>query len=166
MNKTFLKTKLIFLLIAVISLFCGTINTFANDINIYLNGEIIPPLEYQHQGAIIENETLYLPLRNIFEAIGATVIYDDEDNIEIVHGGIGKVYFKNVVGEEKLQTENDEFALTNATFVKNNRILIVKEALTYIFNADVNYTDDSVYIEYEECPDIFELDFSNIEMED
>lgn len=154
-----MKNKLLSVFFALIL----TVNTsvFADEIKIFLNGQEIPPLPEQHQSAIIKDDILYLPLRNVFEAMGADVIYNSEDDLETVSGGAGIIYYANNIGEQKLYVNGNEYNLGYATIKVNNRVLIIPDALKYIFNANVNYSNFKVDISYSEDSSIWNIDYSD-----
>ena len=163
-NILFSATKKLLLLVLLVSfLLINATLVYADSIKLYLNGEEIAPLPEDHQEAIYENGVLYLPLRNVFEAIGAQVIYDAED-AEMVYGGMGNIYYINNIGDIKLVTNENEYTLSNKTIIVNNRTLIVKEALNYIFGAEVVCENNNVNILYENDDSIWEVDLSNVDL--
>jgi len=146
----------------IIAIMLSVICVGAQQYDIYLNGNKVEPLTENHQGAINIDGVVYMPLRNIFEAIGASVMYSDED-IPCVSGGMGTIYFSNDIGKTKLVTNAGETDLPFGTMIKNNRSLIVKEGIEFVFGANVSVSDNRIDISYSEKEGIDVIDFSNLE---
>ena len=93
----------------------------------YLNGTEIAPLPEQHQGAVVQDGTLYLPLRNVFEAMGAIVEYDN--TYEEISGGLGGMDYYTTVGAYKVIINGSVYVLEAPVITINNRALVVPQAI-------------------------------------
>jgi len=130
--------KIISLLIILFSI---SMSANATEIKICLNGKIIPPLPENHQPAINdENGITYFPLRNIFEAMGAIVSWDEE--LQTISGGKGSINYEIQYENSTLIVNNKKTTLNNY-MILNNRFLTTDDVISACFNASSNYDVES-----------------------
>ena len=133
----------------------------AGEIALYLNGVEIPQLEENHQFAHVENGTIYLPLRNIFEAMGAMVEWDGENKVITCRGTVNFLVY---IGEGRMLLNDDEVSLDISTKLFNDRTFIEKSVIEKAMKATVTFDDSAnrVDITYDENYGM-EIDFSGLE---
>jgi len=113
----------------------------AEEIKIHLNGEIVPPLPEKHQTAIKnENDIMFLPLRNIFEAMGAVVIWSDDS--KTVYGGKGTMNYEIQYDNSLLIVNGTKIKLNYSPVFLNDRILTTDTVINSCFNANIEYDND------------------------
>ena len=137
-------------------------NVFANEITMYLNGTEIAPLPEQHQGAVVQDGTLYLPLRNVFEAMGAIVEYDN--TYEEISGGLGGMDYYTTVGAYKVIINGSVYVLEAPVITINNRALVVPQAIVDCFGAAVDWNAGENRVDITYTPDsetLFTINITN-----
>ncbi|MEJ8553066.1 stalk domain-containing protein [Tepidibacter sp. Z1-5] len=124
--------KILLISICVMLLFTGVI--YAKDINeIILNGEVMTfPVE-----PINEKGTTLVPMRTIFEALGATVIWNSEDkSVSAVKDDINVcLQLDSFIAKIK----DEEFTLEVAPKVVNGTTLVPIRFVTETFGGDVDW---------------------------
>ena len=154
-----MKRVLSIVLALVLTASFGSAVCAAEEIKLYLNGNEIQPLEENHQYAHIENGTVYLPLRNIFEAMGALVEWYGDNEVVTCRGIVNfSVYF----GEKRMILNDEEIYLSSTTKVLEDRAFIEKAVIEKAMNAYVNDNNpNNIYITYDENYGM-EIDFSGL----
>jgi len=131
MFKRLISILLILLMIMPASL------TFAqkDEVPVYLDGEKI----VFDQNPIIENDRTLVPLRKIFESLGATVNYDEAN--EVVSGEKDGIAISLKIGEDKAIVDGKEVALDVPAKVVNSRTLVPLRFISEAFGDHVEWDD-------------------------
>ena len=131
--------KKITLLLLVFCLSLSVFTTAAGDgeITVCINGEQVlfdvPPQTI--------NDRTMVPMRAIFEALGATVDWDEEEqSITSTHGGI-TIYM--AVGNPVMRVDGEEITLDAAPVKINDRTLVPVRAVAESFEAEVLWDEDA-----------------------
>ncbi len=118
-----------------------------NSIAVYVNGTKVS----SDIGAVVEDGTLMLPFRSVFEALGYTVQYIPWDDACV----LARRGLKNVsatIGSDEIYSEGGIEKLPASVKIENDRTLIPAEAFSDVWskelNIDLTWSDgaDSVYI--------------------
>ncbi len=114
----------------------------SNEIKVYLDGK---QLAFQVQPEIIEGRTL-VPVREIFESMGAVVTWDDKQQTIIATRGENVVVLN--IGEKDASKDGKSIQLDVAPQIVGNRTLVPLRFISETFGADVKWNDKSsaVYI--------------------
>ena len=120
---------------------------------VYVNGDALtvdtPPY--------IKNDRTMVPMRAIFEALGAEVTWDDatktavavKDKVEIVsEDGIEKLHktqveVKITIGENVLYKNGEAITLDAAAEITNNRTMVPVRAISEAFGCTVNWDNET-----------------------
>ncbi len=140
--------KILSLLIAavlVLSVFASMTTVFAEDaaskvITVTLNGT---PINFADQTPIMRSDRVLVPMRAIFEAMGAEITWEGEtqtvwaskDDLVVAVQIDNNVLFKNV-GSKPAQIPLDVPAI-----VENDRTMVPVRAITEAFGAKVDWDD-------------------------
>ena len=125
-------------------------NAFASqeevyDIGIQLNGEA---LDLSGEQPVIRNNRVFLPLRPVFEGIGADVTYDENEEV-IVAEKDGKTV-EITVGSRMLKvTEGattESVATDAASFVEDGRAYIPVRFAAQAFGCDVGWDNENMTV--------------------
>ena len=117
---------------------------FPDDYDIEYRGEL---LTFDVPPAIIDGEVL-LPLRKVFQSMGAKVDWDDEKRTATVTKGNVELVLE--AGSSTLLRNGDEVELDIPPQIVNNRLLVPLQALSYGFGARANWDErkNSVWVWY------------------
>ena len=115
-----------------------------SDITVELNGE---ELEFDQPPIIVDNRTL-VPLRVIFEALGATV--DWEQETQTVYSELYGTTISLKIGDDVMYKNGSPIKLDVPARVVNNRTLVPIRAIAEAYGASVDWDQDTktVIIEY------------------
>ena len=141
-----------------------TSTAFADEITMYLNGTEIAPLEEAHQPAIVQDGILYLPMRNVFEAMGAVVRWSSLG--QIISGGMGGMNYETGIGKYVVTVNGEDMEIEAPVLLLNDRTLILPKVVTDCFGADVEWleSDSQVNITYTpENSTIMTIDLTDLE---
>ncbi len=141
--------KKIISILSVISLFIPTTAFASRQVRVELN---CLELEFDQPAIISENRTL-VPLRKIFESLGATVSWDDATRTAISTKGDRTVSI--TIGTNQLIVNGDTVELDVPAKIINNRTLVPLRAISEAYNCDVLWNDSEGLV------DIFDLTFTN-----
>lgn len=129
---------LTFCMLMSISAFAEVSVPVNGDIDVHLNGEKI---DFEDVNAQIKNGEVFIPLRTVFEKIGASVMWIDDTSTIIASYNENKLITQ--IDNNFVFFNNDKtIELKFAPFIVNNRTLISSEVLTEFFDADVQYGED------------------------
>jgi len=133
-----LNKKLLSLLLVILSLFVINCNISANEqeIKVCFNGI---KLEFDVQPQIVDSKTM-VPLRKIFETLGANVEwFEESQEIKATKGDlILKLQINNII-----MTKNDqELILDVPPLIINGRTLVPVRAVAEAFDADVEWDEE------------------------
>ena len=129
----------------ILMLLMGFAASASDEIKLYLNGNEIPKLEENHQFAHVENGAVYLPLRNIFEAMGALVEWDGENEVITSRGVINFTVYvgQNLMILTDMNRSNDEILLKITTKIVDGRTFVGKDVVENVMGATVNFDENS-----------------------
>lgn len=100
-------------------------------VKVVLNGK---PLVFDVQPAVVKGRTM-VPMRAIFEELGAIVNWDGDN--EIVTAVKGMDVVKAAIGDENIQINGDYKEMDIAPFVENGRTLVPVRFISEAFGCDV-----------------------------
>ena len=129
MKKIISLTLLVGIMVLAMS-----VPTFAsNSVDVNINGE---KLEVTDVKAEIVDGELFVPLRAVFEKLGATVMWIEENATIIVSADDYKVIAQ--IGNNKVFLNNDNvIELEKAPYIVNNRTLISPVVFKEIYNIEI-----------------------------
>lgn len=135
--------KFTLLLILCISLFFPSALAETDNITVLINGETLnSPIPAQ----LVNNRTM-LPMRAVFEKLGAHVTWINDDEIIFADKGDTLVTFKIGVPQMVVQTasnsENTVIELDTAPFISGDYTLVPVRAAAEAFNAQVGWIDET-----------------------
>ncbi len=133
------KLLSVILLIAAIM----TLSVFADDVKpvtVTLNGAIVDCASYGQEATIVDGRTL-VPLRAIFDALGATVEWDKET--ETVTSVLGQTEISITIGESKLLKNGEEIPLDVPAQIMNGRTLVPVRAISDSFGVAVDWDGET-----------------------
>ena len=120
------------LLCVVLCVGMCNISAFAEEeIKIYVNGNIV---EFD-QLPVIENGRTLVPVRGVFEALGAEVSYDNG----VVNGSKGSTKVVINVGSDKAYVDDEEKTLDVPAKIENGRTLVPLRFIGEAFGDDVHW---------------------------
>lgn len=144
MEGFLMKRKIISLLLTIFLISGIATPTLAadNDIKVLLDGEEI---DFDVSPQLIQNRTM-VPLRAIFEALGATVIW--EDTTQTVSAQRGTDIVTATIGQVNMQVNNEIKEMDIAPLIINGRTLVPARFVAEAFNCKVNWDGENriVYI--------------------
>ena len=129
------KIHLSFLIILSILLF--SINVYADNISVTLNGVT---LDFDVQPQIISDRT-FVPMRKIFESLGATVSWDDET--KTVTGRRNDSVVNLSIGSNILIKNGNPKMLDVAPTIIDSRTLVPVRAIAESFDCEVEWIAES-----------------------
>ena len=127
--------KIISLTFIVVTLLMNmSVSAFAdNFVDIHINGE---KLEVTDVNAQIVDGEVFVPLRAVFEKLGATVMWIGDNSTIIVSAGEDKVVAQ--IGNNKVFLNNDRvLELEKAPYIVNNRTLISPVVFKEIYDVEI-----------------------------
>lgn len=128
--------KLAVLLTAIMTM--SSVPAFASEhISVLVDGKQVI---FDQQPMIKEDRTL-VPLRGIFEAMGASVTWIDET--KTVFAEKRMTYVSLQIGRKTLQKDNKEIALDVPAQIINERTMVPARAVAEAFDADVKWDADT-----------------------
>lgn len=128
-----MKKLLSFILVAVmLSVACFA----ADDVTVKLNGEVVDCAAYGQPATIVEGRTL-VPLRAIFEALGATVEWDQAT--KTVSSELDGTSIKLTIGENTLYKNGEGVTLDVPAMIMNGRTLVPARAIAEAYGVGVEW---------------------------
>ena len=131
MKKLLTKILIVVMLVSVFS--CVT--AMAADITVYVDGSQV----YFDQAPIIENSRTLVPLRAIFEKLGATV--DWNNTTRTVTATKGDTTIKLTIGEEVLYKNGQVIKIDCPAKIVNSRTLVPVRAVAESFGCEVTWNN-------------------------
>lgn len=126
--KKFLGIILAVLMLATVA--------FAADITVTLNGEVVDCESYGSPATIVEGRTL-VPLRAIFEALGASVEWDQATRT--VSSSLGEDSIALTVGSNALIKNGEEITLDVPAQIINDRTMVPARAIAEAYGVGVEW---------------------------
>ncbi|MDR7871372.1 MAG: copper amine oxidase N-terminal domain-containing protein [Tissierellaceae bacterium] len=131
------KTHLLIVLIMVLNILMSIPTFAAQAINVNVDGNLI---EFDVQPTIIEGRTL-VPLRAIFEVLGAEVEWDGKN--QIITGKREDTTVKLQIDNSIAQVNNEEITLDVPAKLVSGRTLVPVRFISESLGADVNWDGDT-----------------------
>ena len=147
-----------FLTIVLMLCMCLAIGVFADEakpVTVTLNGETVDCASYGQEATIVEGRTL-VPLRAIFEALGASVEWNAETRT--VDSKLGETEISLTIGENKLIKNGEEIALDVPAMIMNGRTLVPVRAVSESFGVNVEWDGEKRIVTLSEIADETEPD--------
>lgn len=130
-----------------------------NNINVILNGNNL----VFDQSPIIESGRTLVPMRTIFEAMGATIVWDEVT--QSVFAKKGNVNFKLQIGNNIAYKNDTEITLDVAPVILNGRTLVPVRFVAESLNAKVDWDDKNSSVIIQETKDTPEGINPNVQIE-
>lgn len=130
--KKFLSVILLISAIFTLSVFAEE----AKPVTVTLNGKTVDCASYGQEATIVEGRTM-VPLRAIFEALGASVEWNQET--KTVTSNLGGTEIFLTIGENKLIKNGEEIALDVPAMIMNGRTLVPVRAVSESFGVAVEW---------------------------
>lgn len=128
--------KTISIILSIMLLMSTIISVYANDdIKVTLDGK---QLTFDVAPQIINNRTM-VPLRAIFEALGATVEWDNDT--QTVTAKKSEITIKLTINDPKMYVNNNVIALDSPACLVNGRTLVPVRAVSEAFGVSVKWDD-------------------------
>ncbi|MDY4975384.1 MAG: copper amine oxidase N-terminal domain-containing protein, partial [Clostridia bacterium] len=115
----------------------GTIKLTIGSDKLYKNDEVIT-LDVPAQ---VQNDRTLIPLRAIFEALGAQVDWDEET--QTVTSERGGITIKLTIGSDKLYRNDEVITLDVPAQVQNDRTLVPVRAISESFGCQVDWDEEA-----------------------
>lgn len=128
---------------------CVLAEQSSTEYSVVLNGQ---KLEFD-QPPVMVNDRILVPMRTIFEALGATVEWDNENKVVTAIKGIRVIelkidypnmgYYKDITSENDEDRDVCEISLDVAPILYNGYTLVPVRAVSEAFNTSVDWDADS-----------------------
>ena len=128
--------KFLTLALAVMLLCMAVCAEEVRPVFVKLNGEAVDCASYGQEATIVDGRTM-VPLRAIFEALGASVEWNAETRT--VNSKLGDTEISLTIGENKLIRNGKEVALDVPAMIMNNRTLVPVRAVSESFGVAVEW---------------------------
>lgn len=116
----------------------SSLTAFAeNDVTVSLNGKT---LDFEVAPQIVEDVTM-VPLRAIFEELGASVFWNDDD--KSILGVKDNVIVMLQIGNNKLFINNSNVELETPPIIVSDRTLVPLRAIAESFDCTVDWNDST-----------------------
>ena len=137
------RIKVLALCVLMLSVVFSTIVLASNEIRVAIDGEYV---EFDVQPQLINDRTM-VPLRAIFEALGAEVDWDNDTQTVIAMKD--DVTVTATIGSTKMYIDDEEKTMDVAPMLLNGRTLVPVRFVAEAFNCDVDWeeSEQTVYIE-------------------
>ncbi|MBO5453661.1 MAG: copper amine oxidase N-terminal domain-containing protein [Clostridia bacterium] len=109
-----------------------------NTIEVLVDGEFI---SFPDQPPVMVNDRVLVPLRAIFEALGARVYYDDETSLITAKRNLTTIEL--TVGSDKLYINGEETVIDVPAFVQNGRTLVPVRAVSEALGVTVDWDEET-----------------------
>jgi len=134
MKKVLVVITVITLLFSMVTCFAETTNA---EIKVKLNDEEV----VFDQGPIIVNEKPMLPIRAIFEKMGAFVNWDNDT--ETAMAVKGDIVVMIQIGNEKMFKLGEAIELETPAMLVNDRTLLPADAVATIWDLDIKWNSEA-----------------------
>jgi len=129
------------LIVATVCLFMSAMTALADGVTVNLNGK---PLIFD-QNPIIENDRTLVPVRKIFEELGATVYWSEKDAVVSAYKGGVTITLK--IHSKLMINDGERIYLDVAPKIVNDRTLVPLRAVSEAFGAQVVWIEDAKTVE-------------------
>lgn len=127
--------KVLCILICILTVISSVTCFAQDDIKVIVNGQNV----VFDQPPIIENNRTLVPLRAIFEALGAIVGWDNETNSVIATKGDTLIFLQ--IGHNQLYKNDQVVQLDVPPMLVNDRTLVPVRAIAESFDLTVSWDD-------------------------
>lgn len=134
MKNNILRISVFAVLVCLLAVFASAQEV--RPVYVMLDGEIVDCASYGQEATIVEGRTM-VPLRAIFEALGATVEWNQET--KTVTSVLGETEVSLTIGENKLIKNGEETALDVPALIMNGRTLVPVRAVSESFGVYVEW---------------------------
>ena len=134
MKKNVLRVLALAVLMCLFTVFVSAEEV--KPVYVMLNGEYVDCASYGQEATIVEGRTM-VPLRAIFEALGATVEWNQET--KTVSSVLGDTEISLTIGENKLIKNGEEIVLDVPALIMNGRTLVPVRAVSESFGVYVEW---------------------------
>lgn len=146
MKKVLVLTLALVLALSAITAFADAVTTQipavpsgVTGVTVYINNAYLDCSVYG-QNAFIKDDRTLVPLRSIFEALGATVEYDEATEAITATRGATTINLK--IGDKKMYVGDNMIELDVAAFVTSaNRTMVPVRAISEAFGAKVDWVE-------------------------
>ena len=128
--------KLVALLLSMIMIFAAT-GVFAQDVAVIVIDEQV---EFD-RAPIVEEDTLYIPLRFVAEKLGATVAWDGETKSVFV--SVEGILSSLQIGNAKIFSNGEEYVPYKAPVLAENRTLVTSDVIERMLGVKVAWDNDA-----------------------
>lgn len=135
--------KKIFLITAVAAAVSAVSVSASSQVEIYINGE---KLNTQYE-PVIENDTTLVPMRDIFEALGAKIEWIESEKAVMAYDGVNVL--KLTVGADTMLLNNNEVELNLPAKIINDKTYVPLRAVSESLNADVVWEEETRSVKIE-----------------
>ena len=136
-----MKKKFISVLAVTVTVLClAVFASAASPVTVTLNGEKIDCASYGQEAEIVEGRTL-VPLRAIFEALGASVEWNGET--KTVTSVLDETEIKLTIGEKALYKNGETVELDVPAQIMNGRTMVPVRAISESFGVKVEWDGET-----------------------
>ena len=128
--------KVVALLLSMVMIFAAT-GVFAQDVAVIVIDEKV---EFD-RAPMVEEGTLFIPLRFVAEKLGATVAWDGETKSVFV--SVEGILSSLQIGNTKLFANGEEFILEKAPVLVENRTLVTKDVVERMLGVKVAWDSEA-----------------------
>ena len=136
--------KRIVILAAALCMLMGMTALADNDINVYINENKV---EFSDRTPMEIDGELFLPLRSIFEAMGAEVFWTGETSTVIFAGADVKAILQ--IGNDILFKDIEQFKMKSAPVIVDDRTMVTADAVENVFGLTAAYDSKNGIIRFE-----------------
>ena len=128
--------KLVALLLSMVMIFAVT-TVLAQDVNVIVIDEKV---EFD-RAPLVEDDTLYIPLRFVAEKLGATVAWDGDTKSVFV--SVAGILSSLQIGNDKIFSNGTEYAPAKAPVLKENRTLVTSDVIERMLGVKVAWDKEA-----------------------
>ena len=153
-----LSALLLAIFLVLPAIFCA--NADASAVSVYVDGALV---EFDVQPQIINDRTM-VPLRAIFEELGATVIWDD--STKTATSQKGDIVVSITIGDYKIIKNGEEITIDVPAQIVDSRTLVPVRAISESFECKVEWDDAtrSVIVVSANIPELSETESDMIKL--
>lgn len=153
--------KILGLCLVMMSIMMSTVVFASNDIKVAIDGEYV---EFDVQPQLISDRTM-VPLRAIFEALGAEVDWDESTQTVIAMKD--DITVTATIGNTKMYIDDEERIMDVAPMLLNGRTLVPVRFVAEAFECDVDWDGEYSIVYIENHDEVLPMDeFNNLTKEE